>query len=106
MPLSSNLPGSLSLAFRQSDQFATQIDFDTSLTGYTVSSAIISPVTGATVTAITTSLSDAEAGKVDISLTETQTAALAVGTYNWRLVWNAPGDVQRTALAGTIEVVR
>lgn len=106
MPTYSNLPGTLNLAIRQSDEFSTEIDFDTSLSGYTVASSVVSAVTGATVTAITTVLSDASAGKVNVSLTESQTAQLASGTYNWRLVWTAPGDVQRTALAGTLEVSR
>jgi len=100
----SALPGSLNLSFRKSDQFGTQVDFDVSLTGATVSSSIVSATSGATVTPVTTTLDDASAGKVGISLTESQTSALPVGTYNWYMVVAQPGDVQRTYLTGVVEV--
>lgn len=99
------LPGNLGLAFRRGDELGTTIDFDTSLSGYTVTSNIVSLVTGNVVQPITVALSNATAGVVAISLTETQTAALPVGTYGWRLEWDAPGSVRRTALQGTCEVV-
>ena len=99
------LPGNLGLAFRRGDELGTTIDFDTSLAGYTVSSDIVSLVTGSVVQPITVALSNATAGVVSISLAETQTAALPVGTYGWRLEWDAPGSVRRTALQGTCEVV-
>lgn len=102
----SNLPGTLNFAIRQSDEFATEVDFSTSLSGFTVSSSIVSAVTGETVTAISTTLTDAAAGKVGLSLTESQTAGLPVGTYGWRLIWVAPGNSQRTALSGSLEVQR
>jgi hypothetical protein len=62
-------------------------------------------VTGTAVASFVTSVTDAAAGQVNVSLTDTQTAALAAGTYGWRLDWVAPGGVQRTALSGTVEVV-
>lgn len=98
------LPGALNLAFRRGDQFGTQVDFDVSLSGSTVSASIISTVSGASVVSFTTTLDDAAAGKVGISLTESQTLGLAVGTYNWIMVVNQPGDVQRTFLTGVVEV--
>lgn len=98
------LPGSLNLAFRRGDQFGTQVDFDVSLSGAAVSSSIVSTVTGASVVSFTTTLDDAAAGKVGISLTENQTLGLAVGTYNWIMVVTQPGDVQRTFLTGIVEV--
>jgi hypothetical protein len=101
------LPGTMSLAFKRGDEFATSIDFGgVSLVGYTVSSTLTSLVTGGTVSAITTSVTDAAAAVVSVSLTDTQTASLAAGTYGWRLDWIAPGGVQRTALQGVVEVVR
>lgn len=100
------LPGSLGLSFRRGDELGTTIDFTpTDLTGYTVTSDIVSLVTGNVVQPVTISISNATAGIVAISLTETQTAALPVGTYGWRLAWDAPGSVRRTALQGTCEVV-
>jgi hypothetical protein len=99
------LPGSMNLAFKKAGDFAALIDFDgTSLVGYTATATVTSLVTGAAVVPFTTSVADASAGQVNISLTDTQTAALPAGTYGWRLDWTAPGSVQRTALQGTVEV--
>ena len=42
----SQLPGQMSLAFRRGDDFSATIDFDISLSGYTVSSSVTSLVTG------------------------------------------------------------
>jgi hypothetical protein len=98
------LPGSMPLAFKRSNDFAAIIDFDTTLTGFAVTANLTSLVTGATVVPFTTTIADASAGQVSVSLTDTQTAALAAGTYGWQLDWTAPGGVQRTALSGTVEV--
>ena len=100
----SQLPGVMSLAFKRGNDFATLIDFNLSLTSYSVSATVTSLVTGATVIPFTTTLADAAAGQVSVSLTDTQTASLAAGTYGWQLDWTAPGSVQRTALSGTLEV--
>jgi len=96
----------MNLAFKKSGDFSTLIDFDgiSTLVGYTVTASMTSLVTGATVVPFTTSIADASAGQVNIALTDTQTAALAAGTYGWQLDWVAPGSVQRTALSGTVEV--
>lgn len=106
MPTYTQLPGSLSLSLRAGDELSSTIDFDTSLVGYTVTSGIVSLVTGQTVTSIATTLVDTAAGQVGIAMTETQTGSLAAGTYGWRLEWIAAGDVKRTALAGMVEVIR
>jgi len=101
----SQLPGTMNLAFRRANDFATIIDFDgTTLVGYTVTASMTSLVTGATVVPFTTSITDSSAGQVNIALTDTQTASLPAGTYGWQLDWTAPGSVQRTALSGTVEV--
>ena len=102
----SQLPGTMNHAFKRGNDFATVIDFDgiATLSGYTVTASVTSLVTGAAVVPFTTSIADASAGQVGISLTDTQTAALAAGTYGWQLDWTAPGSVQRTALSGTVEV--
>lgn len=98
------LPGTLNLAFRRSDQFGTQVDFDVSLIGCSVTSQIVSAVSGQAVASFTTTLDDAGAGKVGLSLTESQTSAIPVGTYNWIMVVTQAGDVQRTYLSGVVEV--
>ena len=100
------LPGSLGLSLRRGDELGTTIDFSpTTMTGYTVSAVITSLVTGNLVQTITASVSNGPNGVVSLALTETQTAALPVGTYGWRLEWDAPGNVRRTALQGMVEVV-
>jgi len=99
------LPGSMNLAFKRSGDFSALIDIDIALTSYTVTANMTSLVSGGVVQAFTTSVSDASAGQVSVSLTDTQTTALAAGTYGWQLDWVAPGSVQRTALTGTVEVV-
>lgn len=99
------LPGTMNHAFKRGNDFAALIDFDgTALVGYTVTASVTSLVTGTTVVPFTTSVTDASAGQINVSLTDTQTAALPAGTYGWRLDWTAPGDIQRTALSGTVEV--
>jgi len=99
------LPGTMNLAFKKAGDFATAIDFDgTTLVGYTVTATVTSLVTGTAVVPFTASITDASAGQVSIALSDTQTAALAAGTYGWQLDWVAPGSVQRTALSGTVEV--
>ena len=100
------LPGQMSLAFRRGDDFSATVDFDISLSGYTVSSSVTSLVTGSPVIPLTTSVFDAATGKVSISLTDTQTVSLPHGTYGWQLGWVAPGDVKRTALTGVVEVTQ
>jgi hypothetical protein len=94
----------MNLAFKKNGDFATLIDFNVSLASYSVSATVTSLVTGATVIPFTTTLADAAAGQVSVSLTDSQTASLAAGTYGWQLDWTAPGSIQRTALSGTLEV--
>lgn len=97
-------PGTMPLGFKRSNDFAALVDFSTSLVGYTATSSLTSLVTGGVVTAMTTTIVDAAAGQINVSLTDTQTAALAAGTYGWQLDWTAPGDIRRTVLSGTVEV--
>ena len=73
------------------------------MTGYAVTAAILSPVTGAAVVAFTVSFVSAAAGQVNIALTDTQTASLARGTYAWQMAW-VESAVTRTALLGYVEV--
>lgn len=96
----------MSLAFKRANDFSTLVDFDgVALSGYTVTATVTSLVTGTAVASFVTSVTDAAAGQVNISLTDTQTSALAAGTYGWQLDWTAPGGTQRTALSGTVEVM-
>lgn len=98
------LPGELNLSFRRADEVSTEIDFNPiSLTAYTMAASLVSLVSGGTVASITTTMVDAAAGRLNIGLTDEQTAALAVGTYRWVLTAN-DGTARRTYLTGMVEV--
>lgn len=98
------LPGELNLAFRRGDQVSTEIDFSPiSLTGFTMTSTLVSLVSGGTVAAITTTMINAASGRLNIGLTDEQTAALPVGTYRWDLTAN-DGTARRSYLTGVVEV--
>lgn len=92
------------MSFNQGDSFSSLVDFSISLTGLSVSAAMTSVVSGSQIIAFTTSVVNASAGQVNVSLTKTQTAALARGTYRWSLVWT-DGSATRTALEGFVEVL-
>lgn len=96
-------PGSLNLAFNRGDDFSALVDFSIGMTGYTVSASMTSLVTGASVQPLTVSFVSATAGQVNVSLTDTQTSALARGTYGWNMKW-VEGNATRTALTGFVEV--
>lgn len=102
----SQLPGTLNLAFKQGDEVAVSIDLSINITGYTVAASIVSLVSGAIVETPTIAITDASAGTLSASLTESQTSAMHAGTYRWVLYWDAPGPARRTALEGMVEVVR
>lgn len=98
------LPGTLGLSFRRGDSVSTEIDFSPiSLTGYTMTASVLSLVSGAQVVAMSTAFTSAVDGKVNISLTDEQTAALPVGTYQWEMTGDASGT-RRTYLTGFVEV--
>lgn len=103
MPSYDQTPGTLNLAFNRGDDFSALVDFSIGMTAYTVTAAVTSLVTGSEVVAMTTSFQDAAAGQVNISLSDTQTSALARGTYGWNLRW-VEGNATRTALTGMVEV--
>ncbi len=104
MPSYDQTPGSLNLTFNRADDFSTLIDFSIGMTGYTVTAGITSLVTGAEVVPLTVSVVSATAGQVNVSLTDTQTAALARGTYGWQMKW-VENNATRTALTGFVEVL-
>lgn len=103
MPSYDQTPGSLNLAFNRGDDFSTLVDFSIGMTGYTVAASLTSLITGAEVVPFTTTVVSAANGQVNISLSDTQTAALARGTYGWRMVWTE-SNATRTALTGFVEV--
>lgn len=97
-------PGTLGLSFRRGDDLSVLIDLSIPVTGYTVASAIVSSVTGSEIVPFTVTVPSAADGKVNIALSDTQTAALAAGTYRWHMTWTE-SNATRTALTGFVEVL-
>jgi hypothetical protein len=104
MPSYDQTPGTLNLSFVRGDDFSSLIDFSITMTGYQVAASMYSLVSGADVQAFTVTAANAANGQFNISLTDTQTAALARGTYGWRMTW-VENAATRTALTGFVEVL-
>jgi hypothetical protein len=111
VPTFTQLPDTLDFVFVQGDEVNVLLDFDQDLTGYTFSSPIIQvvAVSGGDVTQWTLATNfnqtpvDLAAGKINLSLTETQTNALSLGVpYRWYFRWVAPGVITRTVLSGAV----
>lgn len=100
----SQLPGALNIALVKGDSLAVAVDFDRSLTGYTVSASMTSIPAGTAVQSLTATVNDAAAGTITLSLTAGQTANLPVGTYAWTTSWTTPTGEKRTVLSGFAEV--
>lgn len=107
------LPSSLNLIFVRGDEFGVLLDFSINLTGYqfqTVVYEVASVVAGQVVAGddvenFTLTPVDLEAGKINLSLQESQTQAFdPTKVYRWYLRWVAPGVVTRTVLSGSITV--
>lgn len=103
MPTYDAIPGQLNIRLARGDDISVLLDTSLNMTGYTVTSSITSLVTGNEVVPFTVAFVSATAGQVNVSLTDTQTAALARGTYGWNLKWTE-GSATRTGLSGYVEV--
>ena len=104
MPSYDQLAGSLNLQLVRGDDVSVLLDFSPiTMTGYTVTAAITSLVTGNEVVPFSVSFVSATNGQENVSLTDAQTTALARGTYGWSLRWTE-GNATRTALSGFVEV--
>ena len=103
-PSVANDPGTLNITIKKSSDFSAAIDFDISAVGVTPTSNIISFVTGESVGSFATTVIDAAAGRLSISMLPTASAALSAGTYKWQQVWDYDGPSQKTMLTGFVEV--
>jgi hypothetical protein len=90
---------------KSGDDFAATVDFSVPMTGHSVAASLHSVVTGQQVGTFTITMVDVAAGKVGISLTDSQTSSLAPGTYSWRMT-SVQGSTNKTYLQGHAEVVR
>lgn len=97
-------PGILNLSFNRGNDFSALIDLSIAITGFAVTASVTSLVTGAEVVPFTVTIPSAGNGQINIALTDTQTAALARGTYGWELKWTE-NAATRTALTGYVEVL-
>jgi hypothetical protein len=107
------VPSTLNIQFVRGDEFGMLLDFDQNLTGYTFVTDVyeIASVSGGVVSGgpsfmpFTITNVDLAAGKINLSLTETQTQSFNLAkSYRWYLRWIAPGVVTRTVLSGSISV--
>ncbi len=96
----SQLEQTVNVRARRNDDLAQVIDTNLDLTGYTVTSDVVSVVDGSQVATCAISVTSATAGTLQITMPTTMPA----GTYNWQLSWDAPGGTTRKALSGTYEV--
>lgn len=96
-------PGTLNLSLRRGDDFSALVDFDIAMSGYTVTASVTSLVSGSDVVPFTVTTPSAADGQINIALSDTQTLALARGTYGWNMKWTE-GNATRTALTGYVEV--
>ena len=96
------LPGPLNLALKRGDDYRKMIDLSIDITGRSCSAAIRSVNTRATVAAFTITEIDMASGQVNLSLTGSQTAQLAAGTYAWSM--RLDGGTTGTAIEGYVEV--
>jgi len=113
------LPAALDCNVVKGDEFGMSLDFDIALTNYNNWSAIVFKTTkavssnypggintqGETAATFTVSVTSAANGQVNISLTETQTAALSEAElYRWYIRADAPGVVTRTFVSGNFKI--
>lgn len=97
-------PGALSLSLNRGDDFSVLIDLSISAVGYTFTAGVTSLVTGNEIVPFTVTVPSASEGRVNLALSDTQTAALPRGTYGWFLKWTE-SNATRTALSGFVEVL-
>lgn len=74
------------------------------LTGYEIEAVVTLWGRREVVAAFTVKVIDAKAGVIWVELTEEQTAAMAAGSYRWRLSWTDPASYSRAVVRGVLEV--
>jgi uncharacterized protein (UPF0303 family) len=98
-------PGLLNIKGVVGAHFSCQLDFATSLVGYTFDSAIVlQEYPTKREQAITITVDNAAQGIIKLSLTQGQTTTLgAIANKKWYLNWTI-GGIKQTILAGTFEL--
>lgn len=106
MPTVATTPGSLNITVQSGDELSQLVNFWIPLSNYTFQAEIVSPLTYATLENITVTEVASSTGKLNLSMTESQTSAIPAGSYLWRFIWTSPAGVRRTVLEGIFEVTR
>jgi hypothetical protein len=107
-------PQTLNLLVRRGDALNTDLTLTVgcsgtaafSLAGYTLTSDIVSLVTGNVVQTASATIVNAGAGVANVTVSEADIEALPIGSYGWSLRWTAPTGAERTPYAGLFEVSR
>jgi hypothetical protein len=101
----SQTPGLLNIKGVVGSHFSCQLDFDTSLSGYTFDSAIVlQEYPTKREQAVTVTIDNAGSGIITLSLTGLQTSAIgAIANKKWYLNWTI-GGIKQTILAGRFEL--
>jgi hypothetical protein len=101
----SQTPGLLNIKGVVGSHFSCQLDFDTSLSGYTFDSAIVlQEYPTKREQPITVAVNNAGSGIITLSLTGIQTSSVgAIANKKWYLNWTI-GGIKQTILAGRFEL--
>jgi hypothetical protein len=96
------IPGELNIRVGLGDDWSQLFDFDIVLTGYTFVGKV--EESDGTTTDITFTNTDLSTGKVTLSLTDAQIAAIGAGLHRWYMAWTV-STATRRVFAGRFEVV-
>jgi hypothetical protein len=105
-------PGVVPLEFVQGNRLPVRCRFNRDLTGYTLSAAVVCietglPVCTFAVTKTAETVNGQPSTRVDLVLTEQQTALLMPPlTYRWAMDWVTPAGHTRTVMAGRVLAAR
>ena len=103
-------PATLRLAFVAGDDFPFRLTVNRDLTGYTLAGQVLNTDTNSVACSFSTSIqtftvAGVTSTRVTLSLTKTQTAALAALNLRWSFRWTAPDTTVRTLLIGRVQPV-
>jgi hypothetical protein len=96
MPAADFSPGRQDVVYRTGDTRTVEVDWPLDLTGRTPVCVLLSTVTGELIDTLTSQVTDASAGKINVTFP----ATLVVGTY----VWAMRLDDDTTGIRGYVEV--
>jgi hypothetical protein len=100
------VPGELDIVITAGDDVSIDLDFDIALTGYTFAALVVTDNETPTTVAMLVTNTDLATGKLNLSLTDVQTAAIGTGEFCWYLTWTITASTLiRKVLRGKFSVV-